>query len=226
MIVTSILLAFGIQAWWEGAGKRDQERRYLQSLRGEFLEAQSMVQANERDRTLAVHAHEALLDQTQGASPAPPDSLLFWISLTSFPINFTPPRAVYDDLVSSGSTQLIRSDPLRVALARYGTRLESLQAFDADAWATWEQRLQPFLEGRIPRVDRILHGLFSQRYDVPFVASGSTADLVGLLAEPRFQDMVAERWLRLFTARVRFADVSDELNGTIALIDAELDEVQ
>jgi hypothetical protein len=38
------------------------------------------------------------------------------------------PRAVFDDLVSSGETQLIRSDDLRVALALYGRSLNCFQA--------------------------------------------------------------------------------------------------
>ena len=222
VIVGSILLAFGIQAWWESAGEREREKRYLQSLGKEFAEAQAEIPEAEQNRAMALHAHEALIRQTQGDGQAAADSLLFWISLTSLPVAFDPPQAVFDDMVSSGGTQLIRSDSLRVALARYGTLLARVRAADDQAWATWEQRLQPFLEGRVPRVDRVREGLFGDLYDVPFGPSGYPTNFGALLGERVFQDMLAERWLRLHDASTSFDELSLELDGITKLIDSEL----
>jgi hypothetical protein len=36
VIVGSILLAFGIEAWWDGRIERERELRYVAALQGEF----------------------------------------------------------------------------------------------------------------------------------------------------------------------------------------------
>ena len=92
MIVVSILLAFVIQAWWDSAGARKQERAYLLSLREEFAEAQSQVPESVAERARALLALEALIHQTQGEPRAPADSLLLWMSSLSYPVTFDPPQ--------------------------------------------------------------------------------------------------------------------------------------
>jgi len=225
-IVISILLAFGIQAAWETAGEHAREQRYLQSLRGEFAEAKTQLAEDEQWRTMALHAHEALIDQIQHGVRAPRDSLLSWTSATSLPLVFRPPQAVFDDMVSSGGTQLIRSDSLRVALARYGSRLSLLRERDDAAWATWEQRIQPFLEGRIPRVDRLRKGLVGASRPLPFDESSHRTDFAEVIAEPAFEDMVAERWLRITDAYQRFGELSQEIDVILDLIDREASQQQ
>ncbi len=200
VIVASILLAFGIEAWWDGSQALDRERSYLMSLRQEFTVA--LQQTATPMRGHAVHSAEALINQAQGSERAPLDSLYLWASGLSQQIEFDPPRAVLDDLISSGETQLIQSDSLRLALASYPAFLDQLRAADARAWATWEQRMQPFLEGRIPRVDRLRRGSFGTLRDgsvrsLPFGPSPHGAEWDAVLLSPSFEDMLAERWMRL-----------------------------
>jgi len=224
VIVASILLAFGIQAWWEGSQERELERRYLEALRGEFAAVQANVPGEDDTRAGVLHAHEALIIQTQSEEMAPADSLFLWMSQTSYPHGFDPPRAVFDDLLSSGGTRLIRSDPLRVELARYGAQLDFTRRLDDQAWATWEQRMQPFLEGRVPRVDRIRRGLYSVLgYEPPFGPSRHAADFEGVLTDPAFEDMLADRWLRLDRALAIFRELSLLIDRIVALIDSSLE---
>ena len=44
VIVASILLAFGIEAWWDGVQERAEEQLTLRALRVEFLEAKAELE--------------------------------------------------------------------------------------------------------------------------------------------------------------------------------------
>jgi hypothetical protein len=220
-IMASILLAFAIDAWWENRQDREDERSYLVSLRQEFAESLELATRNERIRERTVAAHVSLVAQIQGETRAPDRDLYDWVSLVSYPIQYNPPRAVFNDVVASGGTLLIQSAEIRIALAEFEQGLQYLESVDQTSWAVWEQRLQPFLEGRIPRVERLRQGMGRDRGDVPFGTSPHTADFDGILADPHFEDMVAERWLRLQNGLVGIRRLSSKSEEIIGLIDAE-----
>ncbi len=224
VVVTSILLAFGLNAWWASVQSRHQERQYLYALQREFSLARDSLESQKVRRTWARHVAEALIAQVQGAPRAPDDSLLLWSSGLSLQIDFDPARAVYDDLVSSGGTQLIRSDSLRMMLAQYASQLELVRHADQQAWSTWEQRTQPFLEGRVPRVDRLRKGVAGLYATIPFGPSPHPSQWKSVLADPAFEDMVAERWLRLGVASRRLSQVAPLIDSILRLIDEELND--
>ena len=55
-------------------------------------------------------ANVDLINQIQAETRASVESLHYMFSLLSRPTDLRLPRAVFDDLISSGGTQLIRSD--------------------------------------------------------------------------------------------------------------------
>jgi hypothetical protein len=222
VVVTSILMAFGLNAWWASVQARQQERHYLYALQREFSLARDSLESQTLRREWAGYASEALIGQIHGDPKVPADSLLYWSSGLSLQIDFDPARAVYDDLVSSGGTQLIRSDSLRMMLAQYASQLELVRYADQQAWSTWEQRIQPFLEGQVPRVDRLRKGVAGQYSTVPFGPSPHPSQWERVLGDAAFEDMVAERWLRLRIASGRLAQVGPMIDSILRLIDEEL----
>ena len=227
-IVGSILVAFAIDAWWEERQEQRDERTYLTSLRQEFIRGLDNVAEEEKVHKEVLDANVALINQIQDESRASVESLHYMFSLLSRPTDLRLPRAVFDDLVSSGGTQLIRSDDLRIALALYGRTLVRFQTGNDAAWATWEQRIQPYLEGRIPRLDRLMLGSYgrTQRqsgYEFPFGLSQHDADFEGVLADPVFEDMIAERWLRVEARLLGIRDLQKLMEDIVAMIDMELD---
>ena len=136
-IVASILLAFAIQAWWEEQQEKRDEKTYLTSLRQELIRGLDGVAEREGVHKEVLDANVALINQIQDESRASVESLHYMFSLLSRPTDLRLPRAVFDDLVSSGGTQLIRSDDLRIALALYGRRLGLFQA-DNDQHEQWQ----------------------------------------------------------------------------------------
>ena len=224
VIVASILMAFGLDAWWAGVQAKHEEHQYLVALRREFSVARDSLESQASRRAWALYVGEALIGQVQGAAEAPADSLLYWSSGLSLQIDFDPPMAVYDDVISSGGTQLIRSDSLRIALAQYASQLELVRAADQQAWTTWEQRIQPFLQGRVSRVDRLRKGIAGQFSTIPFGPSPHPSQWKKVLADPAFEDMVAERWLRVRIASGRLSAIGPRIDVILRLIDEELED--
>ena len=226
VIVVSILLAFGIEAWWASVGERERERGYLLSLREEFSEVLNQLAEVEAERGLAIHGVESLIGQIQGDQRAPADSLFMWFSLTSMPVSFDPPRGVFDDAAASGVIQRIQLDKLRVALAQYGPSLARVQVQDDAASAVTELRLQPFLEARVPRSERLRRGLAGSaqgsEFQVPFRPSPHSVDFDAVFAEPALESMLAERWARLSFGLGSLEDAEAIVLGIISLIDSEL----
>ena len=224
-IIVSILIAFAIDAWWEDRKELQEERRYLTSLRQELSTGLDQLANRERIHKETTDSHADLINQIQAEDRASDESLLYMFSLLSRPTAINLPRAVFDDLISSGGTQLIRSDEIRIALAIYGRRLTRFDTGNDAAWATWEQRLQPYLEGRIPRLDRLLLGAFGRnrsQSDFSFGLSQHDADFDGVLADPVFEDMLAERWLRVQTRLENIHDLQKLMEEITSIINNEL----
>ena len=223
-IIASILLAFAIDAWWDDRRDRIAEQNYLGSLRQEIVESINLAIDNIERRKDTIAAHEALIQQIQGATRASESELYELISYASLPIQYIPPRSVFNDIVASGATLLIRSDELRLALAEFDQGIRWLERVDDSSWSVWENRLQPLLEGRVPRVERLRQGLRnSLRDDVPFGESLHKPDFDGVLADPRFEDMLAERWLRLQNGLNALKGVNAMAERIVGLIDVELE---
>jgi hypothetical protein len=228
VIVGSILLAFGIDAWWEDVGARERDCDYLMSLREEFGETLAYAEEQRELRDLAARGSASLIGQVQGNQRADTDSLYSWFSLTSMPISFSPPISVFNDVAASGAIQRIRQNDLRIALVQYPLLLDRLREQDEAASAVSELRLQPFLEGRIPRVERLRRGLFgsTNEYEFPFGPSPHPVDFNAVFDKPELEDMLAERWFRLIMGSVDLADVEAHLVEVISLIDLELTEAE
>ena len=227
-IVGSILIAFAIDAWWEKQQEQRDERTYLTSLRQELIRGLDSVAEREGVHKEVLEANVALINQIQDESRTSVESLHYMFSLLSRPTDLRLPRAVFDDLVSSGGTQLIGSDDLRIALALYGRTLVRFQPSNDAAWATWEQRIQPYLEGRIPRIDRLMLGSYGRirrksGEEFSFGLSRHNADFEGVLADPVFEDMIAERWLRVDARLLGIRDLQKLMEDIVAMIDMELD---
>lgn len=221
-IVGSILLAFAIDAWWEGHKDRQDEEEYLVALREEFSDSIQIASENEELRRKVVEAHVALIAQIQGEPRASESDLYEWVSLLSYPLRYYPRRAVYNDIMASGGTNLISSSEIRIALAEFEQGIRYLEQFDETSWAVWEQRIQPYLEGRVPRVERLKQGYARNRRDMPFGDSPHAPDFEAILADPAFEDMIAERWLRLQNGTLAIGRISLLSVKIIELIDAEI----
>jgi hypothetical protein len=123
--------------------------------------------------------------------------------------------------VSSGGIQLIETDSLRLAVAQYEREILELERSSDRAWATWAERIQPHLEGRVPRVDRLRGGSYGSNIGVPFGVSPFAPDFEAVFSDSAFESMVAERWIRIDQVSVTLDRARSLMNEIVAMIDQE-----
>ena len=146
VIVGSILLAFGLQAWWDGVQERGEEQEYLRALQADFQETQDLFLREiasyevigEHNRTFL-----RLLDSPIGSVPV--DSLELMVRKAFIYNEFTPVLATYNDMVNSGALSLLESDTLRVAMARFEASLQWVQSMSEGILNHFDNDVVPYL---------------------------------------------------------------------------------
>ena len=164
VIVGSILLAFGVQAWWDEWQDHAFEQEALARLKVEFAENLNRLPSRDglgrgANRTSALHdLLQSLPAETESASV--PDTLLAGILGTGTFDRVTP---VLDGLLRSGRWELIRDPGVREAVA---------------GWERWLAQLVERQQFRREHVDRRLRPVLATHGDVSDVFSryGRSAD--------------------------------------------------
>ena len=137
VVTVGVLLAFALNAWWEGQREADRETAYLRQLLTDVRDYERHLLASiAHDETMQANAARVLAF-THSDAPAPPmDSLALWV-LNGF--NFSdvrPIRGTLEALVQSGDVALIRNERLRqrvISAAGYmDYTLEKLQRTEHD----------------------------------------------------------------------------------------------
>ena len=120
VIVGSILLAFGIEAWWGGVQERAEEQELLIGLRQEFVENQEILR-------VSLALVDQGVDDLRRFVALTPDQAAQIPSDSAWARVIIPHRRVFssslslgflDATVSSGKLAMIRDGNLRAALAR------------------------------------------------------------------------------------------------------------
>ncbi len=154
VIVLSILLAFGIEAWWSERGERDAEAEALKGLRDDFVESLERLTSAGSDHVEVRDASVRLLAMTGPDADQPlPDLAMdtLVVALIAGPKVF-PVTATYDALIASGRITLLESAELRRELARWSTAVVDLREEERDAFRQMDERLLPFLWDYVPVV--------------------------------------------------------------------------
>ena len=130
VIVGSILLAFGIDAWWDLAQRDRETIEILVVLDAEFAEVEFLLDATlERNRTV-IAAADSILDQLRSGDDRIETGLLG--DLFRVPTaNST--QGALSALISSGRLDLIPSRELQALLAGWSSILEDIHEDEASA---------------------------------------------------------------------------------------------
>ncbi|MDH3734117.1 MAG: hypothetical protein OEU54_11310 [Gemmatimonadota bacterium] len=146
VIVGSILLAFGIEAWWQGQGEREEERdgleillRDLSATASQLAELQDFAQEG---TNAALGAYAALSgDLATLDRGTVSDQLIRSLARLTMQL----PRAGYSDLLSTGTLGLIRDRSLRDAIVQFYEQAERLET-------VFEKNTAVYLDGHLQEV--------------------------------------------------------------------------
>ena len=143
-IVASILLACGIEAWWQNRTDRFVEAQYLQAMRADLLRSLVLLDENEATQRRQVGYLESLL-LTNGDTPYS-DELRRWLDDGLFNVGtYQPQISALHELESSGQTQIIQNQDLRRALASVRQRMNGLENVQSDFQLSQQMLIDPFL---------------------------------------------------------------------------------
>lgn len=190
VIVLSILVAFGLDAWWDHTKRRTAENDHLEALLIDFEETRVVLQETIEHGERVIEHTEFLSAACGAAEPPPPETMdrrLF--ELMGLP-TFEPVVGAYEELIAAGNLRLITDDELRSALAGWGSNLRSYET--REQWATdqWNLVNAPFLLQQTSLAQLIPDGVLGGDPGIPFPKDHSE-----LLADPYFHNLVVYRWI-------------------------------
>lgn len=206
LIVGSILLAFGIDAWWDRRAERAKEREALEALSEDFAAADSILGIRVLAIDSAAVAAQAIIGLVGPASDeSQSDSLAMLIPRIIRRPTFQPPMGTLEALLGSGELRLITDAELKAALASFPSELAGMretQGFGSDVVFGM---LLPYLNQRVPMLD---FGLMARG------ESDFSGDVGGLLRSLEFENLAQNRLMG-----IRFSLLAaEEIGERIAVI--------
>lgn len=146
-ILASILLAFWIDAWWEGREEDELGQRYLVGLREDFTQVESELGEHINFIARVMRAAEKVLSMASG-----PDSDLLSDSFSrglgetysiSSPNLATP---TYHDMINSGNLRLVRDSALRMKISKLISLLQEINEQEDVINETYWLHHAPFMD--------------------------------------------------------------------------------
>lgn len=187
VIVGSILLAFGIDAWWARRGESMLERSYLVGMQAEFEAAEAELESllvTHRDKTAGLEELHRLLRSGEGS--AAPDSVVALSRLLWTVDPYAPEMSTYQNLVESRGMSFIQDDSLRVAFRAYEVALGSNRAWDDYLIAFDQDQMVALLASRLP--------YFAQIFEDGDSGGSLRPSVEELAADMSFRNLIAIRY--------------------------------
>jgi hypothetical protein len=220
VVVSGILVALAVNAWWSDRGERAQEHDLLVGLRAEFVANRGLLQRTMEQHKETIEQARKLLNLT-GPDPGDidvevVDGLLF--PLLSVMPSFHPAMGEVEAMLGSGQLGLIRNADLRTAVAAWPGALSLLRDTEDEMQEDVVQEFYPYVLERIP--------LVTMDHGVGFIDTPGPSrfprDYRSLLTDVAFENHVENRWVMAKFILEDAEPVRELLDEIIALIEIEL----
>jgi len=220
VIVVSILLAFGIDAFWQDRQDKSRTESHLKALQEEIGEAVVAVetsQAHRERRIKVIRELLALITQPDTRSTEKLDHQLgvLWGASRS-----ASALATLEQMQSTGTLALIESELLRKALINYERYNSSYQHIEGRVISAWEDGMRPILASQtdvLPQIQVSGRESLDLSDFEPVFSSGASE----LLNNRDFQNALLIRLVRTTQAQVQGEELIAILNALNQQIDAD-----
>ena len=220
MIVGSILLAFGIDAWWDERQDREAEQEILSGLHEEFTRiAEGLQRSGARWDSVAVAIGTALAAAEAGRDLSLAQARAS-VGAVTFPNTFDPGSGVRDALIASGRLELIRDGELRNQLVAWDGVLREVQDNEVAGRAFILDHVIPYLAE---------HGALvgGSNPRVPWTAVNEDDELAAysaILRDTEFFGLASTRYSYITVSLFEYEATSEFVAGLLSLIEAQQHE--
>lgn len=221
VVVGSILLAFSIDAWWDGRADREAEVVLLQRLHADFIELQAALQSVANEHHISSEASLALLG-FPADQPLPNtrevDTMVGMVFIASR--TFNPGSGAVASFLNSDGARLITNQRLADQLLAWPGLVEELQEEEANLQKGVAERWTPFLAARVnlgPYIDsfEILAGQLPTHVSMP-------TQRAPLLADTEFRNHVLNRYTWQQLAIRDIEPLQKSVDEILAILGSEL----
>ncbi len=227
-IVISILLAFSIQAWWDGRNELNLERRLLTALLVEFEQNGELLRQAREDYeqryTDAMRILELMDGDTAEIDVAEFEQL---VSSLLWKRTFHLESGAHDGLLASGELSLIRDEALRNRLAAWPSYVAEWSEEQDMVFSFVGEVIVPHLSGRVRlRNVRGAFPAFPDGTSPPQIPAGSSeaSSLVPRSTSVEFDNLVYQRAQGAWHAMRDGETLRAQLAAILELIRQNLDE--
>lgn len=192
VVVTGLFIGLQIDTWWEGQKEARLEGAYLIEIQEDFELNKSRL-SNEIARLETIlRAMLVLQEQSALATPSLPVAQLNeqFSSIHAMP-TFIPVSRAFDNLTGSGDLKLIRSRPLKNALAEYYAAAQITGLVQNTHEMELVQTFQPYI---IENLDYAAVTV-SRVDDFPLAPPITEASILEVLASRQFRNVVTQKWV-------------------------------
>lgn len=220
LIVVSILIAFALDAWWDGRVARVEERIVLGAIRGDFraarLELDSVMARNDRDAALITAMLSMDRPSLDGIGPDSASKLLAPAVFGG--LTFDPSMGAVQALLTGGLLNQIQNKPLAATLAAWPGAIDEIEEDQEFLVGTWKD-LRDWAARR-----GLLTSILPFFREMDASASElSPREVLGeLLADDEGRQLLASQAISLVGLQFELEDVDRRLTDLLRLLDEEL----
>ena len=167
VIVGSILLAFGIDAWWNGQQERSEGDRIVVALERDLVDTRADLVNTVAEMEAVEDTIMLLLEHAAGREPEFDQERLHVLAQQAFAIPAPEERlSTYEEIVGSGRLRLIQSDSLRLSLAILVNEVSDLRGWEEQLRQRWTSSELTYLENNVGIAD-VFQGFFGVTFPEP-----------------------------------------------------------
>lgn len=169
VIVGSILLAFGIDAWWDEQQERREGDRIVLALERDLVETRADLLGTVADMEAVEDTIMLLLEHAAGGKPEFDRERLHGLAQWAFAIPAAEERlSTYEEILGSGRLRLVRSDSLRLSLAVLANEVEDLLRWEDQLAQRWSSSELEYLVNNVVIGD-VFQGFLGADFPEPVV---------------------------------------------------------
>ncbi len=187
MIVLSILLALGADAWWQGREHRASEAAALAGLAQDFRGHREVIRVRTAQFEERLRASEQLLASIGPEADEPSDDTLRGLAVIGGANKVRFQGGTLETLIGTSGLALLQDEGLRVDLTRWMQGIEDFEVLN-DFYYGEASQLLAYLRTRVALqdLDRLAEGT-----DEP--ESGFTPDLGSSLRDVEFSNLISQQ---------------------------------